>query len=335
MRSSFVVLAVTLVATLGWTVALAREAARAAPPQVSVGTVDAPVAEVWKVLSTAEGWKALGVAKAQVDFRVGGKIRTHYDPKGTIGDEKTIENTILAYEPYRMLAIRATGIPAGFPFPRETIDRVWTVLTLVPLGDGRTRITLRGQGYADDEASRKMRAWFQKGNDWTMRHLEEHFASGAASALAPIECSTAIAADPGEVFHAFTTSEGVKGTLGIGSEIELTVGGPYELYFDKSRREGERGSEGCEVLSWLPDRMFSFTWNAPPQFPYARQRRTIVVVEFEVEAPGWTRVRLTQFGFDRRAREDPTHADEWASVRTYFVKAWPSVLESMKNHFPR
>ena len=99
----------------------------------------------------------LGIAHASVDLRVGGKILTHYDPRGTLGDPKTIENTILAYEPHTMIAFRATKPPAGFPFPPEVLERTWSVATFRDLGGGRTRVTLTVQdtGIGIDEAHRR------------------------------------------------------------------------------------------------------------------------------------------------------------------------------------
>src|SRR5688572_21900248 len=103
----------------------ARAADEAQGPQVTEVVIDAPVAEVWKAFTTSEGWKLLGVAQADVDFRVGGKIRTHYEADGVLGDEGSIENTILAFEPERMLAFRATKAPKGFPYPLEALEKTW------------------------------------------------------------------------------------------------------------------------------------------------------------------------------------------------------------------
>lgn len=303
------------------------------PVLVHEAVLDAPPQEVWKVFSTAEGWKALGVAQAEVDFRVGGKILTHYDPRGRLGDEKTIENTILAFEPERMLAFKATRAPAGFPFPRDALDRMWSVLALTDLGDGRTRISLRGHGYGSDEASRKMRAFFAKGNAWTLARLGERFPRREADArLAPIEVSVRVPASPADVFRSWTTAEGIRAFLGVEARVRLEPGGPFELEFDPSAAAGRRGSEGCTVLSWLDGRMLSFTWNAPPEFAHCRERRTVVVVEVEAEGLRGTRVRLTHHGFAEGALKEPDHAEEWRQVRDYFVKAWPGVLDALRKH---
>jgi hypothetical protein len=57
------------------------------------------------------------MAHSEVELKVGGRMRTHYDSKGRIGDPKTIENTIISYDPERMLSMRVTKPPEGFPFP--------------------------------------------------------------------------------------------------------------------------------------------------------------------------------------------------------------------------
>ena len=58
----------------------------------------------------AEGYTALGPALAEVDLRVGGAIRSRYRADGVLGDAKTIENVILAFEPPRMIALRIQKI---------------------------------------------------------------------------------------------------------------------------------------------------------------------------------------------------------------------------------
>lgn len=142
------------------------------------GIIDAPVAEVWKALTTKEGMESWMVAHAEIDLRVGGKMRTHYDPKGVLGDENTIENTILSYEPLRMLSIKATKPPASFPF-KKAIENMWSVIHFEPVGENRTRVVTIGLGYGDDEDSRKLRAFFDQGNAYTIRKLAEKFAPKA------------------------------------------------------------------------------------------------------------------------------------------------------------
>jgi uncharacterized protein YndB with AHSA1/START domain len=142
---------------------------------VNEGTVNAPITEVWKVWSTSEGYRSLGVALAEVDLRVGGLIRSRYGADGVLGDDQTIENEILAFEPPRMIAIRIHKPPAGFPF-KEAWKHTWSVVTLTSLAGGRTHIRAASLGYDTDAESLAMRHFFERGNAQTIKALVAHFA---------------------------------------------------------------------------------------------------------------------------------------------------------------
>lgn len=101
------------------------------------------------------------------------------------------------------------------------------------------------------------------------------------------------------------------------ASIDLEIGGRYEWLFD-----GKIGSNGCQVLSYIPDRMISFSWNAPPG-QAARERRAWVVVETEALAPERTRVRITHLGFGQ--------GPDWDETYAYFDAAWDRVLSLMKS----
>jgi uncharacterized protein YndB with AHSA1/START domain len=142
--------------------------------------LNAPVASVWKVWSTSEGYKQTGVAQAEVDLRVGGLIRSRYSAKGVLGDEETIENRILAYEPLRMIAFRIDRPPKSFPF-KEAWKTTWFVVTLTDLGDGRTHIRAASMGFGTDEESMKMRKFFEDGNALTLGVLQRNFDSATSA----------------------------------------------------------------------------------------------------------------------------------------------------------
>lgn len=158
------------------------------------------------------------------------------------------------------------------------------------------------------------------------------------------------------VWRAWTTNEGAREFFSTHVNIALRPGGAYEILFAPTSPEGERGSEGCRVLSFIENEMLSFTWNAPPNFPDMRWRRTFVVVRFddvapEAEAaprsgtadasgnagvpkdaggnaPPRTRVRLTHGGWDA-VKASP----EAEAVFNYFSRAWPAVLGNLKRRF--
>ena len=143
-------------------------------PLITEGFVNAPIREVWTLFTTSEGYRKTGVAQAQVDLRIGGEIRTHYDPKGRLGDPETIVNEILAYEPERMLAIRVKQAPASFPH-RSALDGTWSVIYFAPAGENVTQVRIVGLGYNDSEASQAMRKFFVEGNRWTLDHIAKQY----------------------------------------------------------------------------------------------------------------------------------------------------------------
>jgi uncharacterized protein YndB with AHSA1/START domain len=157
-------------AVLGWlaTTAWGME------PQVTEGFVNAPVAEVWRLFTTADGYLATGVAHADVRLAIGGEIRSHYDPKGKLGDAETIVNEILAYEPERMLTIRIKQAPASFQH-RDAVAGHWTVLYFNPAGENMTHVRIVGLGYDDTPGSQAARKFFAEGNRWTLDHIAKRY----------------------------------------------------------------------------------------------------------------------------------------------------------------
>ena len=146
---------------------------------VHEGVVAAPVKDVWAAFTTKKGQESWMVAHSEVELKVGGRMRTHYDPKGVIGDPKTIENEIISYDPERMLSIRVTKSPEGFPFP-NAVRNMWTVVYFEATGPLTTRVRMVSLGFGDDEESKKMRAFFDRGNAYTLRKLQERFSPKAS-----------------------------------------------------------------------------------------------------------------------------------------------------------
>jgi uncharacterized protein YndB with AHSA1/START domain len=134
-----------------------------------------------------------------------------------------------------------------------------------------------------------------------------------------------VAASARDAWRAFTDPAVITQYFAPRAHVELRIGGAYELEFRPDNPAGQRGSEGCIILSYLPGEMLSFSWNAPPQFARARGLHTWVVVEFRAVGPSETRVRLTHYGFGRDG--------EWDDVHAYFVRAWGSVVGALVEHF--
>jgi uncharacterized protein YndB with AHSA1/START domain len=132
-----------------------------------------------------------------------------------------------------------------------------------------------------------------------------------------------------EVWRLWTTEEGITEWSVAAANVELAVGGRYELFFDADGAPGTRGGEGNRVLGYLPPRMLSFTWNAPPLFPEERERRTWVVVELAPAGDTSTHVRLTHLGWPDSGWSD---GSRWPEVFAYFERAWTNVLAALVEH---
>lgn len=143
-------------------------------PIVSEAVIDAAAEKVWAAWTTSAGLRAWLAPHATIDLRIGGLMRANYNQHGTLGDPQTIENTILSWEPGRMLSIRVTRFPRDFPFP-TAIGDMWTVIYFEPVGENRTRLRIVGLGFRADAESQKMRAFFERGNAVTLQQLQKHF----------------------------------------------------------------------------------------------------------------------------------------------------------------
>jgi len=134
-------------------------------------------------------------------------------------------------------------------------------------------------------------------------------------------------ATPGQLWQTWTTSEGLTSFFAPKARIELKLFGPFELFFLPGNPVGEQGSEGCMVLSFIPNQMLSFTWNSPPHLPLARKEYTIVVVQFFSVNPGKTKVVLTNHGYKVGAEFDLSFQ--------YFEKAWDQVLQNLQKKYSK
>ena len=137
--------------------------------------------------------------------------------------------------------------------------------------------------------------------------------------------TTEVAAAPPEVWSAWASNEGIASWWKpAATNIDLRIGGPFEILFSLDAPEGERGSEGCRILAYVPGESLSFTWNAPPHLPL-RPANTWVTITFLEAVPGVTSVRLVHTGF----LEGP----DWNDYLSYFDRAWEHVLGLLAAHW--
>ena len=129
------------------------------------------------------------------------------------------------------------------------------------------------------------------------------------------------------VWERWTTKEGIQSFFAPNCKVELRLGGPFEMYFIADAEPGGQGSEGCKFLSYLPNEMLSFTWNAPPNFPEIRNsdQYTWVILQFEKMTATSTKVKLSHLGWRT--------GEQWQDVYDYFDAAWERVLENLIRSF--
>ena len=127
------------------------------------------------------------------------------------------------------------------------------------------------------------------------------------------------------VWQAWTTTEGANSFFSPNADIDLRIGGKYGIYFLMDAPEGSRGSEDCHILSFLPKKMLSFEWNAPPSFGNIRFEHTRIVLLFEELPDGKVKVTLSQLGWGK--------GENWDKLYDYFDKAWGYVLGNFEKRF--
>jgi uncharacterized protein YndB with AHSA1/START domain len=144
-------------------------------PLVHEGAIDAPIETVWRAWTTSEGLRSWLAPHAEIELKLGGTMRSNYNEAGSLRDAETIENTILSYEPERMLSIRVTKAPASFPFA-DTVGDMWTVVYFEPIGPNQTSVRVVSLGFTADPQSQAMRAFFDQGNAATIEQMRARLA---------------------------------------------------------------------------------------------------------------------------------------------------------------
>lgn len=145
-------------------------------------TIAVPIAKVWEAYTTAEGWENWAVAKAEIDFKLGGLIRTTYDKDTDIGDEGTITLRVINYVPHQMITLQA-DISANFPeFMKEDAEHMYNTILFEEVSPSKTKITSYGIGYKNNDKYKSLLEFFIKGNEMSYINLITYLETGKPSA---------------------------------------------------------------------------------------------------------------------------------------------------------
>lgn len=134
--------------------------------------IDAPVSEVWKAHTTAEGWTRWASTQARIDLRIGGKIETRYDSDGKLGEPGTNTLHIVNYVPETLLTLRAEIAPNWPEVLKADADKLTSVTLFDAVGEKRTRLRSYGLGYSDKPEVMQLLTFFRSANEGLLRKLK-------------------------------------------------------------------------------------------------------------------------------------------------------------------
>ncbi|MEM7201099.1 MAG: SRPBCC domain-containing protein [Planctomycetota bacterium] len=142
---------------------------------------EAPIEAVWQAYTTSDGWTAWASPKAEIDLRVGGLVRTHYDKAAAIGDPGTNTLTIVNYVPHQLLTLRA-DLRANWPeILKQDADNLTNPILFEAIAPKLTRVMSYGVGYRDAPEYDKLLSMFSKANETLLEALKVYLETGVRS----------------------------------------------------------------------------------------------------------------------------------------------------------
>ena len=138
-----------------------------------------------------------------------------------------------------------------------------------------------------------------------------------------------------KAWQALTTEEGVKARMTKSAEIEMKLSGKYHTNYNG--KVGDPGTITNTILSYIPNRMFSFRLGYPENFTVPDENGKAVqvpdvvkagtvfaVVEFEDIGNGRIRARVTMPGYQE--------GREWDLVYNFFNRGNDYDLQRLKKY---
>jgi len=127
-----------------------------------------------------------------------------------------------------------------------------------------------------------------------------------------------------QVWHSFTTTEGLQTWAAPVMEFELRTGGKFHSNYQLGGRIGDPGTIYNTVLSYLPLKMLSFKIGLTDRFPEGPRKAgtLLAVAQFEALGNRKTKVILSMVGFG--------HGSEWDVVYKFFDTHNPTGLSMLQ-----
>ncbi|MFP2996339.1 SRPBCC domain-containing protein [Spongiivirga sp. MCCC 1A20706] len=140
--------------------------------------IKAPLEDVWNVFTTKKGWESVFVPLAEVDFKIGGSIRSSYDKNATIGDSSTIVNNIINFVPKKVITLQAELSPHFPEFMKKDAQDFYNIIYFDEINASNTEVTSYGIGYKNTRKYKELLHFFIKGNEAGYLNLIKYLETG-------------------------------------------------------------------------------------------------------------------------------------------------------------
>lgn len=136
--------------------------------------INASTSKLWRAYTEPEEWRKWVTPVVEIDFKINGTIKSHYDSTATIGDKGTIITHILNYIPQKQITMQAE-LSENFPeFMKGEEKNLYSIVVFEQLSDIQSKLTIYGVGYKNEQQWRDLLKSFIQGNEMTLNKLK-HF----------------------------------------------------------------------------------------------------------------------------------------------------------------
>jgi len=136
--------------------------------------INASVDKVWNAYTTPAGWKKWVTPIVEMDFRINGTIKSHYDSTATLGDNGTIVTHILNYIPHKQITMQAE-LNENFPaFMKGEEKNLYSIFNFEKIDENQTKLTVYGIGYKNEQQWLDLINFFIQANEVTLNKLKTY-----------------------------------------------------------------------------------------------------------------------------------------------------------------
>lgn len=137
--------------------------------------VAAPLAEVWRAWTSAEGAITFFAPGARIEARPGGPYELYFDPEAPEGERGSEGCTVRELQTERFLSV-TWNFPPSLPTLRN--EHTTVGIGLQAMDAGRTRVVLTHTGWRDGPQWMEGFSYFVRAWDLVLARLHHRFAEG-------------------------------------------------------------------------------------------------------------------------------------------------------------